>query len=173
MKQKAVVDTGLSENERRLCVFFYVVAGLGLLALLANFFPFFNVSWDNGIGIDSPNAWNAYFSANKYYASNVFGILADVMIAVAAILALVYAITIQTQMRWRSKNTLVYVSVGLNLVAAGFLYGSSIWFSYKNTLSDLGQVSTFAWGFIVSGGLVLAAMFIEWFFVNRLNGDGQ
>jgi len=168
MKSKQVESKVLNDFEKRLVIFFYIVAGLGLGAILFQFAPAFRLSLESGTFIENASGFSAFFGDN-YYVDNPWGIIADVAIVLAAILSLIFAIAVQNKKHWRNKNMLVIISLSLNIVAVVMLYVASATFATLNTLEALMEVSTFAWGFVVSAALVITAMFIEWFFVNRLN----
>lgn len=168
MKSKKVISKDLNDFEKRLVIFFYVVAGLGLGAILFQFAPAFRISLESGAFRENVSGFSAFFGDN-YNVVNSWGIIADIAIVLASVLSFFYAFAIQTKKHWRNKNMLVIVSLSLNIVAVVMLYVASASFATLNTLEAVNEVSTYAWGFVCSGALVITAMFIEWFFVNRLN----
>lgn len=164
MKSKQVVSKVLTDFERRIVIFFYVVAGLGLAAILFQLAPAFRVPNGSGDSFESVTGFSAIFG-DPYYFANPWGIIADVAIVLALLLSLFYAVAIQAKKHWRNKNLLVILSLSFNIVAVVMLYVASATFVSINSVATM----TYDWGFIVSGALIVIAMFIEWFFVNRLN----
>ena len=164
MKSKQVISKVLNDFEKRLVIFFYIVAGLGIGAILFQFAPAFRVSFGSGIFYEDVSGFSAFFG-DIIYQPSTWGIIADLTIVLGALLSLLYAYSVQTKKHWRKKNVLIIFSLSFNIVAVVMLYVASATFITLNTLESM----NYLWGFVCSGALVITAMFIEWFFVNRLN----
>jgi hypothetical protein len=157
----------LPDFEKRLAKFFFIAAGLSILSILWNFAPSFRITVLSGSVLDQPNGFIAGFG-DSYYVANPCQWIAIIAVGISALISAYFALQAFLGNKFKQRGLLVVIALVFDLAALVLQYLGYVYFGDANFLSALNQSYSITWGFILVAAFELAAMFIKWFFVNRL-----
>jgi hypothetical protein len=153
--------------------YYLVVSGLlGLLAMVFNFFPSFQISLiSTGVVIDNVSGWIAHFGGTSVlsYVPNYVGISALVLLTLAAIAALVFTLLIRIRrVEGHRRFSLVFVALVFNGLGMLLLFFSVIPLEIINNFPILAYHGVYHFGLVFQSMVICLAILMQWFFLIKI-----
>ncbi len=160
------------KRDWRLPIYLLAVAILLLCSLIFIVLPFFQVyQLVDGMVVTNVVGYLAYFggTGDFTYYPLYFGILAEVLIIIAALSALAFSLLLKLRRTdGKRRFSLVIVSLSSNLAALILLFSSVISFIDINSLDAMSFGARYHVGLILQAIMILSAAFIQWFFFIKI-----